>query len=158
MRTARISDSRRGTPDGRIPSADSGRVLSQERLGGLHHRYDRAAYPQLLADWEALTPTGNSGFEFFCVQMKRCAPPRALRPWVSRHPKPRICDGHRGDRYPKRVSKAFAAPEISAGMTRRYLRMPSFLVRFFPLSAKKIRPRRGEVRFGIWQWFRAETQ
>jgi len=33
----------KGTPDGRIRSADSGRVLSQERLGGLHHRYNRAA-------------------------------------------------------------------------------------------------------------------
>jgi putative transposase len=33
----------KGTPDGRIRSVASGRVLSQERLGGLHHRYDRAA-------------------------------------------------------------------------------------------------------------------
>jgi len=33
----------KGTPDGRIHSAASGRVLSEERLGGLHHRYDRAA-------------------------------------------------------------------------------------------------------------------
>jgi transposase InsO family protein len=33
----------KGTPVGRIPSAASGRVLSHERLGGLHHRYDRAA-------------------------------------------------------------------------------------------------------------------
>ena len=33
----------KGTPNGRIRSAASGRVLSQERLGGLHHRYDRAA-------------------------------------------------------------------------------------------------------------------
>jgi len=33
----------KGTPDGRIRSAASGRVLSQERLGGLHHRYNRAA-------------------------------------------------------------------------------------------------------------------
>jgi transposase InsO family protein len=31
------------TPDGRIRSIAWGRVLSQERLGGLHHRYDRAA-------------------------------------------------------------------------------------------------------------------
>ena len=33
----------KGTPDGRIRSEASGRVLSQERLGGLHHRYHRAA-------------------------------------------------------------------------------------------------------------------
>jgi hypothetical protein len=31
------------TPDGRIRSVASGRVLSQVRLGGLHHRYNRAA-------------------------------------------------------------------------------------------------------------------
>jgi Integrase core domain len=33
----------KGTPDGRIRSAASGQVLSQERLGGLHHRYNRGA-------------------------------------------------------------------------------------------------------------------
>jgi hypothetical protein len=33
----------KGTPDGRTRSAASGRVLSQERLGGLHHLYNRAA-------------------------------------------------------------------------------------------------------------------
>ena len=33
----------KGTPEGRIRSEASGRVLSQERLGGLHHRYNRAA-------------------------------------------------------------------------------------------------------------------
>jgi len=33
----------KGTPERRIRSVASGRVLSQERLGGLHHRYDRAA-------------------------------------------------------------------------------------------------------------------
>jgi putative transposase len=33
----------KGTPGGRIRSVASGRVLYQERLGGLHHRYDRAA-------------------------------------------------------------------------------------------------------------------
>jgi hypothetical protein len=33
----------KGTPDGRIRSAASGRVRSQERLGGLHHSYNRAA-------------------------------------------------------------------------------------------------------------------
>ena len=33
----------KATPDGRIRSVASGRVLAQERLGGLHHRYDRAA-------------------------------------------------------------------------------------------------------------------
>src|SRR6202795_4246322 len=32
----------KGTPEGRIRSEASGRVLSQERLGGLHHRYNRA--------------------------------------------------------------------------------------------------------------------
>jgi hypothetical protein len=34
---------RKGTPDYRIRSPVSGRVLSQDRLGGLHHRYDWAA-------------------------------------------------------------------------------------------------------------------
>jgi putative transposase len=34
---------RKGTPDRRILSAASGRILSHDRLGGLHHRYDRAA-------------------------------------------------------------------------------------------------------------------
>jgi hypothetical protein len=34
---------RKGTPDYRIRSIASGRVLSQDRLGGLHHRYVRAA-------------------------------------------------------------------------------------------------------------------
>jgi putative transposase len=33
----------KGTPDGRICSVAFGRVLSQLRLGGLHHRYNRAA-------------------------------------------------------------------------------------------------------------------
>ena len=33
----------KGTPDGRIRSVASGLVLSQMRLGGLHHRYNRAA-------------------------------------------------------------------------------------------------------------------
>ena len=33
----------KGTPAGRICSANAGRVISQDRLGGLHHRYDRAA-------------------------------------------------------------------------------------------------------------------
>lgn len=33
----------KGTPDGRIRSVPAGRILSYERLGGLHHRYDRAA-------------------------------------------------------------------------------------------------------------------
>ena len=31
------------TPDSRIGSSGSGRILSRQRLGGLHHRYDRAA-------------------------------------------------------------------------------------------------------------------
>ena len=33
----------KGTPDGRIRSVASGGVLSRVRLGGLHHRYNRAA-------------------------------------------------------------------------------------------------------------------
>jgi hypothetical protein len=33
----------KGTFDGRIRSVTSGRVVPQERLGGLHDRYDRAA-------------------------------------------------------------------------------------------------------------------
>ena len=33
----------KATPNFRIPSIASGRVLSHERLGGLHHRYDRVA-------------------------------------------------------------------------------------------------------------------
>src|SRR5215472_15833501 len=33
----------KGTPAGRICSANAGRVISHDRLGGLHHRYDRAA-------------------------------------------------------------------------------------------------------------------
>ena len=33
----------KGTPNHRIRSMVSGRVLSHERLGGLHHRYDRVA-------------------------------------------------------------------------------------------------------------------
>jgi putative transposase len=33
----------KGTPNGRSRAIASGRVLSHERLGGLHHRYDRAA-------------------------------------------------------------------------------------------------------------------
>ena len=31
------------TPAGRTSSASAGRVISRERVGGLHHRYDRAA-------------------------------------------------------------------------------------------------------------------
>jgi putative transposase len=31
------------TPDGRIRSANRGRVIAHARVGGLHHRYDRAA-------------------------------------------------------------------------------------------------------------------
>jgi putative transposase len=34
---------RKETPAGRVRCATKGRVVSQERLGGLHHRYDRAA-------------------------------------------------------------------------------------------------------------------
>jgi hypothetical protein len=33
----------KGTPNYRIRSMNTGRVLSHERLGGLHHRYDQAA-------------------------------------------------------------------------------------------------------------------
>lgn len=33
----------KGTPDSRTRSVASGRILSKDRLGGLHHRYDRAA-------------------------------------------------------------------------------------------------------------------
>jgi transposase InsO family protein len=33
----------KGTPDGRIRSVASDRVVSRDRLGGLHHRYDQAA-------------------------------------------------------------------------------------------------------------------
>jgi hypothetical protein len=33
----------KGTPNNRLRSIGSGRVLSHERLGGLHHRYNRAA-------------------------------------------------------------------------------------------------------------------
>jgi|ERR1700730_6216472 len=33
----------KGTPDGRTRTIASGYVLSHVRLGGLHHRYDRAA-------------------------------------------------------------------------------------------------------------------
>jgi len=33
----------KGTSDGRTRTLASGRVLSHVRLGGLHHRYDRAA-------------------------------------------------------------------------------------------------------------------
>ena len=33
----------KGTPNGRNRAIAAGRVLSHERLGGLHHRYDRAA-------------------------------------------------------------------------------------------------------------------
>ena len=33
----------KGTPAGRICSANAGRVISHDRLSGLHHRYDRAA-------------------------------------------------------------------------------------------------------------------
>jgi hypothetical protein len=31
------------TPRGRIRSEHRGRVIARKRLGGLHHRYDRAA-------------------------------------------------------------------------------------------------------------------
>jgi hypothetical protein len=34
---------RKETPAGRVRSTDRGTVVSQARLGGLHHRYDRAA-------------------------------------------------------------------------------------------------------------------
>jgi putative transposase len=33
----------KGTPGGRVHSVDRGAVVSRARLGGLHHRYDRAA-------------------------------------------------------------------------------------------------------------------
>jgi putative transposase len=33
----------KGTPAGRACSAKTGPVISHDRLGGLHHRYDRAA-------------------------------------------------------------------------------------------------------------------
>jgi putative transposase len=33
----------KGAPAGRTSSASAGRVVSRERVGGLHHRYDRAA-------------------------------------------------------------------------------------------------------------------
>jgi hypothetical protein len=33
----------KGTPNWRSREIASGRVVSEERLGGLHHRYDRAA-------------------------------------------------------------------------------------------------------------------
>ena len=33
----------KGTPEGRTRTVAAGHVLSHRRLGGLHHRYDRAA-------------------------------------------------------------------------------------------------------------------
>ena len=33
----------KGTPNGRSRAIAAGRVLSHDRLGGLHHRYDQAA-------------------------------------------------------------------------------------------------------------------
>jgi len=33
----------KGTPGGRIRGTTSGQIVAHERLGGLHHRYDRAA-------------------------------------------------------------------------------------------------------------------
>jgi len=33
----------KGTPMGRVRSVNQGAVVSRARLGGLHHRYDRAA-------------------------------------------------------------------------------------------------------------------
>src|ERR1700730_13106948 len=33
----------KGTPNARVTSPARGRVIRQPRLGGLHHRYDRAA-------------------------------------------------------------------------------------------------------------------
>jgi hypothetical protein len=33
----------KGTPHGRTRSSASGRLISHDRLGGLHHRYNRAA-------------------------------------------------------------------------------------------------------------------
>lgn len=41
-KTARILDWGKGIPNGRSRAIASGRVLSHERLGGLHHRYNRA--------------------------------------------------------------------------------------------------------------------
>jgi len=32
----------KGTPGGRTRCRTSGRIVSEDRLGGLHHRYDRA--------------------------------------------------------------------------------------------------------------------
>jgi hypothetical protein len=43
IRTGIAFSVRTRTPEGRIRSEASGRVLSQERLGRLHHRYNRAA-------------------------------------------------------------------------------------------------------------------
>ena len=34
---------RKETPGGRTRPVAAGRILSYERLGGMHHRYDRAA-------------------------------------------------------------------------------------------------------------------
>ena len=42
-RTARYLGLGKGTPKPRVRSVASGRILSHERLGGLHHRYDRVA-------------------------------------------------------------------------------------------------------------------
>src|SRR5215471_8740368 len=49
----------KGTPGGRTRYETSGRVLSHDRLGGLHHRYDQRPYrPSLIyvcapSMWEA---------------------------------------------------------------------------------------------------------
>ena len=41
----------KGTPDGRIRSVASGRILSQERLGGLHHVTIERPRPDRLFRW-----------------------------------------------------------------------------------------------------------
>jgi hypothetical protein len=62
----------KGTPRCRTRSVASGRILSHERIGGMHHRYDRAAFPKRSARKPQRSKSILNVYVYVLDQFKGC--------------------------------------------------------------------------------------